>query len=81
MLPIGAIEPHGTHLPLGTDATVAVMAVRPDLVGEEAYKEGEVVVHSRGFRAYPLHKTVINYSEEGGVAFSRKRAEEYLERS
>ncbi len=65
----------------GTDETVAVLAVRPDLVREEAYRESEIVVYTRGFRTYPLHGTVINYSEgEGNVVFSREKAEEYLER-
>ncbi|MBD3233521.1 MAG: creatininase family protein [candidate division Zixibacteria bacterium] len=67
----------GGHAAL--DETAALMAVRPDLLNREGYKDEEVYTFDSGAYVVPNPAPTIIFNEgEGYLNFDQKKAEEYF---
>ncbi len=47
----------------GADETAAVMAINPDLIKRDLYREGMAMKYTKQFAAYPFPATIITYAE------------------
>lgn len=65
----------------GNNETAAVLAIAPELVHPELYRDDLAMPRSPGFTATPFPSSIILYTpEEGYPTFDRRQAQEYYDK-